>query len=674
MVAEMGRVEQDEDEDDPAFAPHAGYYNAHGVKTGKVVELAKPRITGVRDTVLREVERMHAEPDEVPGYAEAWGWSGDSETPLAPKPISAIGSATRLTHLADVPGGEMFFRRTEDVGYALKIATERGNTPLGRNLIHGESRRHFVPEMPPKLKHKKRGVVSFACVIPPADPNSSVQPVPLAASQFFITLGAQLTDLDGKHAPFGVVAEGLEVLEKFNDALVDDNGRPYIDIRIRHTIIIDDPFPDMEGLRVPEGSPEPTEEMLKSTRLSDTDALKPTLPPEEEELAHQRHEASARALTLEMLGDLPFAEIKPPENVLFVCKLNPVTRDEDLELIFSRFGTIRSCEILRDKKSGDSLQYAFIEFDEREACERAYFKMDNVLIDDRRIHVDFSQSVGKLHKEWMYARQQKGRGITELQKKTRYREEEDTADQYDMVFEGQDGEERKAAGGGKFSGSGAHQSDRKPDLQAVRSDGNVVQRHLKRTECRLGFRDLNISEIPTSATRRRASEPLIVTSTQWRSDSGLSISQGNLITAQSPEGTQNPQFLQWQSGPVDPMVRSENFYSNPASNEWAINAPQEFPATINIPFTGQPFLRTRELPISPTSSFASLPSMSASEDVISSRHGGHHTSSDTFRSSMFTHAEMSSWKHFIQANLPPAPFLEPDPAPVPEVPTIPISL
>ena len=31
-----------------------------------------------------------------------------------------------------------------------------------------------------------------------------------------------------------------------------------------------------------------------------------------------------------------------------------------------------------------------------EDCERAYFKMDNVLIDDRRIHVDFSQSVSKV--------------------------------------------------------------------------------------------------------------------------------------------------------------------------------------------------------------------------------------------------------------------------------------
>lgn len=114
----------------------------------------------------------------------------------------------------------------------------------------------------------------------------------------------------------------------------------------------------------------------------------------------RRKDAAAAALTLEIVGDLPHAEIKPPENVLFVCKLNPITRSEDLELIFSRFGTICSCEVIKDKKTGDSLQYAFIEFEERASAEQAYVKMQNVLIDDRRIWVDFSQSVSKLHGAW----------------------------------------------------------------------------------------------------------------------------------------------------------------------------------------------------------------------------------------------------------------------------------
>jgi peptidyl-prolyl cis-trans isomerase-like 4 len=55
-----------------------------------------------------------------------------------------------------------------------------------------------------------------------------------------------------------------------------------------------------------------------------------------------------------------------------------------------------SCEVIKYAKTGDSLQYAFIEFDQREDAERAYLKMDGVLIDDRRIHVDLTQSVTKL--------------------------------------------------------------------------------------------------------------------------------------------------------------------------------------------------------------------------------------------------------------------------------------
>lgn len=34
------------------------------------------------------------------------------------------------------------------------------------------------------------------------------------------------------------------------------------------------------------------------------------------------------------------------------------------------------------------------------SCEEAYFKMNNVLIDDRRIKVDFSQSVHHLWKQF----------------------------------------------------------------------------------------------------------------------------------------------------------------------------------------------------------------------------------------------------------------------------------
>ncbi|XP_069463770.1 peptidyl-prolyl cis-trans isomerase-like 4 isoform X2 [Ambystoma mexicanum] len=217
-------------------------------------------------------------------------------------------------------------------------------------------------------------------------------------SQFLFTTGENLDYLDGVHTVFGEVTEGLDVLVKINEAFVDKEFVPYQDIRINHTVILEDPYDDPSGLPVPDRSPEPTKEQLDSGRIGadeEIDDGKGKSLDEIEEILAEK-EAQTQAVVLEMVGDLPDAEVKPPENVLFVCKLNPVTTDEDLEIIFSRFGTIKSCEIIRDWKTGESLCYAFIEFEKEEDCEKAFFKMDNVLIDDRRIHVDFSQSVSKV--------------------------------------------------------------------------------------------------------------------------------------------------------------------------------------------------------------------------------------------------------------------------------------
>ena len=117
---------------------------------------------------------------------------------------------------------------------------------------------------------------------------------------------------------------------------------------------------------------------------------------ERQEEEWRRRQDSSRAVVLEMLGDRPNAEVLAPENVLFVCKLNPLTADDDLELIFARFDQSAKAEIIRDPDTGDSLQYAFVEFSNNEACNEAYLKMNNALVDDRRIRVDFSQSVAKV--------------------------------------------------------------------------------------------------------------------------------------------------------------------------------------------------------------------------------------------------------------------------------------
>ncbi|KAF9157595.1 Peptidyl-prolyl cis-trans isomerase cyp6 [Actinomortierella ambigua] len=281
---------------------------------------------------------------------------------------------------------------------------------LDKDPVHS-SRKYLPAEIHPSLKHRQKGTVSMAIAGASTTSSSSTTTTNTSAdnrgvvgSQFFITMADQLDYLDGRFTVFGQVAEGMDVLDKINGAIVDDHFRPFKDIRIKHTIVLEDPFPDPPGLVVPDESPLPTKAMLATVRIGEDEDIESILPPEEEERIRREKEAQAQALTLEMVGDLPFAEIKPPENVLFVAQLNPVTRSEDLELIFSRFGTILSCEVIRDKRTGDSLCYAFIEFEKEDECSEAYFKMNKVLIDDRRIHVDFSQSVSKLHKDWMVKR------------------------------------------------------------------------------------------------------------------------------------------------------------------------------------------------------------------------------------------------------------------------------
>jgi peptidyl-prolyl cis-trans isomerase-like 4 len=183
-------------------------------------------------------------------------------------------------------------------------------------------------------------------------------------SQFFITLGNEaLPHLDGKHSIFGEVAEGFEVLNTINTLFCDEDGRPFQDIRIRHTYILDDPFPDPDGWKEPPGSPtmdRPPEEKI-SLRIpyeENLDEGTDSKTAQELEESIRRKEAQSRAVVLEMTGDIPDADIKPPAEVLFVCKLNPVTTDADLEIIFSRFGRIKECEVIRDQKTGDSLNYA----------------------------------------------------------------------------------------------------------------------------------------------------------------------------------------------------------------------------------------------------------------------------------------------------------------------------
>jgi len=251
-------------------------------------------------------------------------------------------------------------------GSLVQTGDPTGTGKGGDSLYHqlyGDQARFFEDEIHRKLRHRE-GTVSMAS----NGPNTN-------ASQFFFCLNDDKEHLDDKHTVFGEVAEGLDVVRAISEEYADGDNRPYRNIRIRHTIVLEDPYDDPQGLQVPDRSPSPTELVKQQDRerLGEGESLEEAdgRTAEEIEESLQAKAAQSRAEVLEMLGDLPDADVKPPENVLFVCKLNPITEDEDLDIIFSRFGTVTSCEIIRDFKTGDSLNYAFVDFEEVSACTQA---------------------------------------------------------------------------------------------------------------------------------------------------------------------------------------------------------------------------------------------------------------------------------------------------------------
>lgn len=103
-------------------------------------------------------------------------------------------------------------------------------------VMKGEDYRYFEAETNPRLKHLKPGTLSMV--------NNGNG---LHASQFFLTLSENLDNLDGTHTVFGEVAEGLDVLMKISEVYCDKDGRPFQDIRVYHTVVLEDPYDDPEG-------------------------------------------------------------------------------------------------------------------------------------------------------------------------------------------------------------------------------------------------------------------------------------------------------------------------------------------------------------------------------------------------------------------------------------------
>lgn len=68
---------------------------------------------------------------------------------------------------------------------------------------------------------------------------------------------------------------------------------------------------------------------------------------------------------------------------IFVAKLNFKTRKEDLEAAFAQFGQVTSVKIVRDKETGRSKGYGFIEMPNDDEANQAIAALNEKEFDER---------------------------------------------------------------------------------------------------------------------------------------------------------------------------------------------------------------------------------------------------------------------------------------------------
>lgn len=76
---------------------------------------------------------------------------------------------------------------------------------------------------------------------------------------------------------------------------------------------------------------------------------------------------------------------------IYVGNLSWTMTDEDLNSLFSQYGTVTSAKVLKDKVSGRSKGFGFVEMDDADAANAAIAALNDFEVQGRKLKVNESQ-------------------------------------------------------------------------------------------------------------------------------------------------------------------------------------------------------------------------------------------------------------------------------------------
>lgn len=77
---------------------------------------------------------------------------------------------------------------------------------------------------------------------------------------------------------------------------------------------------------------------------------------------------------------------------LYVGNLSSLATESDLQTLFSQAGTVTAITLIRDRESGRSKDFAFVEMDSMAEAQKAISMFNGFRLGDRQLRVNMAQS------------------------------------------------------------------------------------------------------------------------------------------------------------------------------------------------------------------------------------------------------------------------------------------